>query len=116
MKKKYRVNGKKRNEDIIDDIEENTRDNEDRVYNNTSLSERTSTRETVNYMNETSIPRIRTVPRTTFSRNSRATQPNPDIGINDQELTSYVNLATQLLNNFSQGDISGDIDILYTIQ
>jgi len=102
--------------DIIDNTEENTRNNEDHIYNNTSQSERTSTRETVNYMNETSIPRIRTVPRTTFSRNLRATQANIDTSTSDQELTSYVNLATQLLNNFSQGDISGGIDILYTIQ
>ena len=52
------------------------------------------------------MPRIRTVPRRTFSRNSRTSQNNhqqtTNTDINDQEFTSYVNLATQLLSNLSQ--------------
>tara|TARA_Y100000748_G_scaffold300884_1_gene300122 strand:+ start:1043 stop:1978 length:936 start_codon:yes stop_codon:yes gene_type:complete len=86
------------------------------LNNSTSQSERTTSRRFTTYDNQTSIPRIRTIPRTTFSRTSRAIQPNPDTNISDQEFTSYVNLATQLLNNFSQGDISGSVDILYSIQ
>jgi len=86
------------------------------LNNSTSRPERTTSRRFTPYDNQTSIPRIRTIPRTTFSRTSRSTQSNSNTGISDQEFTSYVNLATQLLNNFSQGDISGGVDILYSIQ
>lgn len=86
------------------------------LNNSTNYQQETISESSTNYNNRTTIPSIRTIPRTTFSRNSRTTQQDTDIGISDQEFTSYVNLATQLLNNFSQGDISGGIDILYSIQ
>ena len=85
------------------------------LSNTTNISEDLSANSSINYNNRTFIPRIRTIPRTTFSRNSRATQPNPNTSISDQEMTSYINLATHLLNTFSQSDVSGDIDILYSI-
>ena len=101
---------------------ENTTDNESRQDNNTNeeTNQETTRPASLNYNNHTTLPRIRTAsritsPRTTFSRNSRSTQLNPDTNISDQELTSYVNLATQLLSSFSQRDISGSVDILYTI-
>tara|TARA_A100001015_G_scaffold153583_1_gene170476 strand:+ start:1998 stop:2822 length:825 start_codon:yes stop_codon:yes gene_type:complete len=100
--------------------EESLNNNTTQSEENTTQSEENTERSSVNYNNETTMPRIRTVPRRTFSRNSRSSQNNvqqtTDAGINDQEFTSYVNLATQLLNNLSQGDVSGGIDILYTIQ
>ena len=92
--------------------EESTHDN----LNNSTHQERSVPRTSTNYNNQTTLPRIRTIPRTSSSRRSRTTQQFTDVSISDQEFTSYVNLATQLLNNFSQGDISGGIDILYTIQ
>ena len=87
--------------------------------NNSTHQERSMPGTSTNYNNQTTLPRIRTIPRTTFSRNSRSsrtTQQSTDASISDQEFTSYVNLATQLLNNFSQGDLSGGVDILYSIQ
>ena len=93
------------------------------LNNNTNHSDRTRRTGTINYNNQTTIPRIRTIPitstpitsapRTNVSRNFRTMQNN---SISDQELTSYVTLATQLLNNFTQRDLSGEIDILYTIE
>ncbi len=106
-------------ENNIDEV--TTNNNSTTQLNNSTQSEINTRNVSTNYNNQTTLPRIRTIPRTTiprttFSRNSRSTQSRPDTGISDQEFSSYVNLATQLLNNFSQGDISGGIDILYTIQ
>ena len=87
------------------------------LNNNTSYQERTIPESSINYNNQTTLPRVRSIPRTRVSRNSRrTTQQTRDTSISDEEFTSYVNLATQLLNNFSQGDLSGGIDILYSIQ
>lgn len=105
----------------------NEESSENNLNNSTHQDERTMSSRSTNYNNQTTLPRRQTIPRTTIprttfsrnsrnSRNSRTTQQNTDIGISDQEFTSYINLATQLLNNFSQGDISGGIDILYSIE
>lgn len=100
----------------VNEESENNIDEANSEVNNSTQPEINTRNVSMNYNNQTTLPRIRTIPRTTFSRNSRTTQPPPDTGISDQELTSYVNLATQLLNNFSQSDLSGGVDILYSIQ
>ena len=95
----------------IDNEEGNDRE-EDREENDVEAGLDNS----ANQQETMALPRIRTIPRTTFSRNSRESRQARSSGISDQEFTSYINLATQLLNNFSQGDISGEVDILYTVQ